>query len=231
VPPRYAHRETSAGLGYGTCRGGSVGSKSLQEGRIRPAQNRLPHCPLRRCVPRPMGRLCRSCLTLAASCKAPVLERRDDWVFRCLRCQNTVNADAMRGGVRRSTGQRSFPWPSCGSELQLKPLHNFLRRVAVVRSPVDQATPKRCTKFIRIFGFAIDCDRQTCPAAQRPCCSCIAENRGDHGIEQANRRRTVAEGLSENDPALMVAGARLDQPRQLKTIQTIKRHLCGKVIE
>ena len=44
----------------------------------------------------------------------------------------------------------------------------------------------------------------------------------DDRIEQADRRRAVGERFSEDDPALMVSGARLDPPGQLEAVQTIE---------
>ncbi|MEF8716200.1 MAG: hypothetical protein V5B44_00095 [Candidatus Accumulibacter necessarius] len=43
--------------------------------------------------------------------------------------------------------------------------------------------------------------------------------------------RTIGQRFGEDDPALMIAGAGLDQPGQFKTGQPLQRYLGAQVIE
>ena len=71
-------------------------------------------------------------------------------------------------------GFAGFLRPPCWGEFQLQPIHNLLRRVALVRPPFDQATLKRRADFVGIFRFTVDRLRQPRPAAQWPCRTRIA---------------------------------------------------------
>ena len=77
---------------------------------------------------------------------------------------------------------------------------------------MDQATLKRRTILTSMFFLTIDRHRQPRPAAQWTRRTRVAKPGGDHRIQKADGCRAIGDRLGEDDAALIVAGACLDQP-------------------
>ncbi|SFH34413.1 hypothetical protein SAMN05216299_107129 [Nitrosospira sp. Nsp14] len=96
--------------------------------------------------------------------KAFSLERGQDGVLRWLGCQNVVTL--VTSPFRISGRAFAFLFGTPGwNKLQLEPIHDFLLRIALFRSPLNETTAKQLTGFIHIFWLAVDSNGKTCPPA------------------------------------------------------------------
>ena len=146
--------------------------------------------------------------------KPPRLQCRDDRVFRGLGRQNVVGVirDPVRGTIGRCRWFRGFLGPASRGQFQLQPIYNLLWCVAVVGLPFEQTTLKWRAILTDIFLLTVDRHRQSCPAAQWPRRTRVAQTSVNHRIEQPHSHSAVGERFRKDDTALMIAGACLDQP-------------------